>query len=154
VLRTGKPALFILFSVIIHVSFALFFSQVTLSFTPPAEKQLTLTLLAAGAGKGDIIQKEAVWTAPQRVDPDFPVEEIYSRLQREIPYWLSLDQPDEALFAPRESLVPFPEIPQIAEKVRPHPPEDLLAPLPAESKPVPTAEFALGSDIRELLNED
>jgi hypothetical protein len=154
VLRTGKPTLFVFFSIIIHVSFALLFSQVTLSFNPPTAKQLTLTLVSGGGGKGDIIQKEAVWTAPQRVEPDFPVGEIYSRLEGEIPYRLSLDQPAEILLAPREALIPSPKVSQVAEEVRPRPPKDLLAPLPAESKAVPTAEFALGSDIPELLNED
>jgi hypothetical protein len=153
-LNSGKPIIFALFSVFIHALFALLFSRITLSFNPPEVRNVSLMLMTSGTGQSDIIQKEAVWSAPARLEPAFPVTEVLSDLESTIPQWMSLDRPEALVFAPRESLLPQVDINHAAEQLRPRCPIDIFAAPPAESKPMPTAEFALGSDFPDLFGKD
>jgi hypothetical protein len=153
-LNSGKPVIFAFFSVLIHVFFALLFSKITLSFNPPAVKNVSLSLMTTGTGQSDIIQKEAVWSSPKRLEPAFPLTEVLAELESAVPQWMSLERPEALLFAPQESLLPQVDINHAAEKLRPRSPIDFFASPPAESKPMPTAEFALGSDFPDLFGKD
>ncbi|RJP17546.1 MAG: hypothetical protein C4520_16410 [Candidatus Abyssobacteria bacterium SURF_5] len=153
-LHSGKPALFALFSVVVHILFVVLFAQVTLSFTPPPVKQLSLVLMSSGGGQSDIVQKEAVWISPKRIEPAFPVDAVLSELESEVPKWRHLAKPEDALFTLKETLLPVVDVKETADKLRPRPPDKLFAAPPAESKPMPTAEFALGPDLPRILHED
>ncbi len=153
VLDSGKPALFVLFAVIIHVLFALLFSEVTLSFKPPTAKRISLVLAPSRENQSEIVQTEAAWTSPQRLEPEFPVDETVSRLGAKLPELMQLDQPEETAFL-SELSIPSVDIKDTAEKLCPRPSQELFSTLPAESKQMPIPEFALGSDFRDLSGEN
>lgn len=153
-LQSGKLAIFIVFSVIIHILFVIFFSHVTLSFTPPTAKKLSLALMTRGGRQSDIVQTQPVWVEPKRVEPDFPVKKVLSEMESEATDMRQIDQPESSVLTQQETLIPPPDIQEYAEKFRPRPSKDFFAPLPAETKPMPTAEFTLGPDFPELFDEN
>jgi hypothetical protein len=133
--------------------FVLLFSRVSLSFAPPQVKRLSLSLITSGASQSDIIQTEAVWSVPENYEPEFPVAKALAALESQIDDSMRLGQLQVSAFLQPETLMPSIDIRKTAEKLRPQPPNDFFSPLPAESKAMPTAEFALGADFPEIIEK-
>ena len=153
-LHPAKIKVFILFSILMHAAFALLFATVTLSFPPPPVKKLSLTIMTRGGGQGEIIQSEAAWPMPRRIEPEFSSEEGLRSFDIEIGEWMGFEQPNISSFSPKGSLIPKIEIAELAAKAQAGPPEELFARMPAESKARPLPDFALGPPIVEALEAD
>ena len=153
-LHSGKIKIFALFSILIHVAFALFFAEVTLSFSPPTVRELSLTLVTRGGGQGEIIPSEAAWPMPLRVEPPFSAKEVLKKFDAEIEEWTQFGLPDSSFFSPDETLIPRAEIAELAGRTYIAAPEDLFSQLPAESKATPIADFALGLALPEIFENN
>jgi hypothetical protein len=153
VLYSGTIKIFVLFSIVIHVSFALLFAQVTLSFSPPTVRELSLTLVTRGGVQGEIIPSEAAWPMPPRAEPPLSVNEVLTSLDAEIEEWAQFGLPDSSFFSPDKTLIPHLEIADLAGRAHIGTSEGLFSQLPAESKATPIADFALGPAVPEMFED-
>jgi len=153
-LHSDKIKIFLLFSVLIHVGFALLFTEVTLSFSPPIVRDLSLTLLTREGGQGEIIPSEAAWPTPPRSKPSFSAGEILATFETDIEDWTQFGLPDSSFFSPNNTLIPHVEIVELAAEARIDPPAGLFSHLPAETKATPIADFALGPAGPEIFGSD
>lgn len=152
-LRSGKIGVFALFSVLMHVGFMALFHNVTLSFPPPLARDLSLTILVRGGGRGEIIQSEAAWPTPGRIEPEFSAEEALSLMRNEIRDWIHVTTPGLPYFTAKEPLVPKVDVAALADAAYPGAPRDAFAQAPPESKTMPMTEFALGPAFPALFDE-
>lgn len=146
-LPPGKPAIFICLSIVVHLLFALLFSEVALT-SPPAPKRMSLIFLPGPLTQSDI--REVVWTAPQPVTPRFPIDLILANLEQEATDWLTIDRPPASLFVPPEILFPPMEIGEVAKEIRPQLAQDFLDLPPADSKPMPLVEIPSTPEVMEF----
>lgn len=153
-LYSGTIRIFVLFSIVIHVAFALLFAEVTLSFSPPIVRDLSLTLVTRGGVQGEIIPSEAAWPMPARAEPRLPVENVLRGLETEIEEWAQFGLPDSSFFSPDETLIPDPEIADLAGRASIGARADLFSQLPAESKAMPVADFALGPAAPDIFEDE
>lgn len=153
-LYPGKVTIFAFFSILMHLAFALLFAKVTLSFSLPPVKELSLTLRTRGGGEGAIVQSKAAWPTPPRAEPAFSAEEVLGSLDAETEEWTQFGLPGPAFFSPKETLAPQIEVAELAAKAYAGPPEGAFSRPPAESKAMPIADFALGSGFPEIFGSD
>jgi hypothetical protein len=153
-LHPTKLKFFVLISIFMHVGFAILFAKVSLSFVPPQVKKLSLVIMTRGEGRGDIVQDEAAWPMPKRMEPDFSAENELKSLEAEIKKWTRAGMPDLSFFSPKESIFPKMEITELAAEAHIKPPEELFSHLAAESKPRPLADFALRPAVPEISEND
>jgi hypothetical protein len=71
VLDPAKLKIFALMSFVMHAAFVVLFARITLSFAPPEVKDLSLRIMTRAGAGGEIIQSEAAWPMPRRVEPGF-----------------------------------------------------------------------------------
>lgn len=136
-----------------HVAFVILFAKVGLSFTPPQDRGLSLILLMRGKGGGDIIQSEAAWPTPHRIEPDFSTKEILRDFDGEIKTWARLGVPELSFFAPKEMMVPQVETAQLADNAHSLPTES-FSHAPAELKPMPRVDFTLPQTMPEIFKDN
>jgi hypothetical protein len=153
-LYPSKIKAFLLFSLLIHVAFAAFFGTVNLSFPPPDMKNLSLSILTRGAAQSEVVQSTAVWPMPVRTAPRFSAEEVLGGFDADIGDWTRFGVPDPGFFAVTGTLVPHMNVAELAGELYAGPPEELYSPLPAESKAMPIAGFAVGLAISEIFEND
>jgi hypothetical protein len=135
-----------------HAGFVLLFRNVTLSFSPPEAKNLSLTILVRGPGKGEIIQNEAAWPTPGRIEPPFPAQEALTRMSGDAQEWMRVGVPGAPYFTVKETLVPQLDIAALADMAYSEP-QDAFAQAPPESKAMPITEFALGPAFPTIFDE-
>lgn len=153
-LRSGKIAVFVLFSLVLHAGFALLFSEVRLSFTPPTVKELSLAIMARGGEQGEIIQSEAAWPTPSRLEPEFSAERMVKALESDTTRWTRFGVPAVSHFTPRETLAPEIDLGELAQKAHPGSHEQEFSQLAPERKTMPVADFALGPALPEIFEAD
>jgi len=150
----SRIKVFALCSLLIHVAFAAFFGTVNLSFPPPEVKDLSLSILTRGAAQSEVVQSTAVWPMPVRTDPGFSAEEVVEGFDANMGSWTRFGVPDPGFFAVKGTLVPHMNVAELAGELYAGPPEELYSPLPAESKSMPIAGFAVGPAILEIFEND
>jgi hypothetical protein len=134
--------MFVTISICVHAVFALLFREVTLGVAPQA-KDLSIILVSLGATKIETLQSATAWPMPVRREPSLPADELLSKLDSDIMQWTQYGLPDASLFSPRETLTPAMDIAQAADAAYSGSPQELFMPRPAESKSMPTTDFAL-----------
>jgi hypothetical protein len=154
VLQPAKVKIFAFMSVLIHVAFVILFAEVILSFQPPPVRKLALTIITRGGAKGEIVQTEAAWPMPGRIEPDFSPEKALDSFGAEIAEWIDFGAPDPSLFEPKETLMPAVDLQKLAAKAYAPPPEELFSHPAPELKTMPPTDFALGPSVPELLGTD
>jgi hypothetical protein len=152
-LDSGKIKVFAVISILLHVAFVLLFGKVTFSSSPP-DKTIPLFFVTREASKAEIMQSTAAWPMPRRHEPPFPTEEALKRLDSDIMQWTQFGLPDSSHFSPKDTLIPQMKIAELAEKAYEGAPAEAFAQLPAESKPMPIADFALGPAFPEFSGID
>jgi len=154
VLHPAKLRLFVLLSVLMHIAFAVLFAKVSLSFPPPQSQELSLTILIQGKGRGDIIQSEAVWPMPKRIEPSFAAQNTLKGFDKEIESWTQLGMPDLSVFSPKDAIVPRMKTAGLAAEAYSGSSEKLILHMPAASKPVPISDFALSPALPKMFERD
>ncbi len=152
-LYSGKIRVFVLISLCVHAAFALLFREVTLGSVPQA-RDLSIVLVSRGPGKIETLHSAPAWPMPVRFEPSLPVDEMLDRLDADVLQWAQVGNPDASLFAPGETLTSGFDIAQAAGKAYEGPPQDLFSPLPAESKFMPTTDFALNLSAPGIFRGD
>ena len=153
-LHPAKLRLFVLLSVLMHIAFAVLFAKVSLSFPPPQSQELSLTILIQGKGRGDIIQSEAVWPMPKRIEPGFSAQNTLKSFDKEIENWTQLGMPDLSVFSPKDAIVPRMKTAELAAEALSGSSEELISHMPAASKPVPIIDFALPPALPKMFEHD
>ena len=153
-LRPAKVTVFALMSILMHVAFAMLFAETTLSFRPPPIKKLSLAIMIREGAKGEIIQSEAAWPTPARIEPEFSPDASMADFQAAADEWIYFQTPDPSLFEPIETLTPAVDLKQLAAKAYDLPPEEVFSNQPPEMKTMPAAVFALGPAAPEILGTD
>ncbi|MBI5117432.1 hypothetical protein HZA56_13225 [Candidatus Poribacteria bacterium] len=141
-LYSGKLRVFVTISICVHALFALLFREVTIGAAPPA-KDLSIILVSRSAAKIETLQTAAAWPMPVRREPSLPADELLNELDSDIMQWTQHGLPDASFFSPSETLIPPTDIARAAEAAYARPPQELFEPRPAESKSMPTTDFAL-----------
>lgn len=141
-------------SILVHVVFAILFANVTLSFHLPPTKRLSLAIMIREGAKGEIIQSEAAWPTPTRIEPELPPATIPNDAEALAREWIHFQPPDAALFEPIETLTPDVDFQQLAAKAYEMPPEKVFANQPPETKAMPVADFALGPATPGIFETD
>jgi hypothetical protein len=153
-LYPGKVTIFALFSIVMHLAFALLFAEVTPSFSLPPVKELSLTLRTRGGGEGEIVQSKAAWPMPARAEPAFSAEGVLKSFDAEIEKWTQFGLPGPPFFSPKETFVPRIDVAELAGRAYAGPPEGAFSRPPPESKVMPIADFALGPGFPEIFGSD
>ncbi len=153
-LDSGKIKVFVVLSVVMHVFFALMFNGVTVKPTVLPDKKLSLLLVAREASKTGIVQSTGAWPLPRRLQPALPAGQTLESLNPDIMRWAQVGLPDASYFSPKETIVPQIQIADLAEKAHEGTPTEVFAQLPAESKSMPIADFALGPAFPEFSGID
>jgi len=154
VLSPAKIKVFVFLSVLMHAAFAVLFAEVTLSFPPPSVKQLSLSIMTRGGGRGEIIQSEAGWPMPKRLVPVFSAEKTLGSLGGEIPDWMEYRAPDPSNFVSRDALAPEINVIDLAAKAYEGAPKELFSHMPAEAKARPITDFALRPVAPKIFETD
>jgi hypothetical protein len=153
-LRPAKIKIFVLMSILMHVAFAMLFAETTLSFRPPPIKRLSLAIMIREGAKGEIIQSEAAWPTPKRIEPEFSADAALDDFKAEAVEWIYFQAPDPSLFEPIETLTPAVDFQQLAAKAYEGPSEEVFSNQPPEMKTMPATVFALGPAAPEILGTD
>ena len=153
-LHPVKLRLFILLSVLMHVTFAVLFAKVGLSFPPPQSQEMSLRILIQGKGRGDIVQSEAAWPMPGRIEPDFSAHNVLVGFDKEIKNWTQLGMPDLSAFSPKDAVVPRMKTAELAAEAFSGSSEEQISGMPAASKPVPIVDFALSPALPKIFEHD
>ncbi len=153
-LLPARTKVFVTLSVFMHLAFALLFAEVTLSFPPPPIQKLSLMIITRGGGQGEIVQSEAGWPTPNRLEPGFSADRALKSLDADIPKWMEYAAPDPSIFTPRDALAPDIDIAELAAKAYEGAPGELFSHPPAESKPRPMAGLAIGPAVPEIFGSD
>lgn len=153
-LRPAKIEIFALMSILMHVTFVMLFAETTLSFRPPQVKTLSLAIMIREGAKGEIIQSEAAWPRPERIEPEFSPAESPADFKAQAVQWIDFQPPDPSLFEPIETLTPPVDLQQLAAKAYEPPPEELFTNQPPEMKTAPETVFTLGPAAPEILGTD
>jgi hypothetical protein len=143
VLQPARLRIFIVMAVIMHITLAILFSRVGLSFPPPQTQELSLVMIIQGKGGGELIRSEPVWPMPKRIERQFPAERAVGSLEADIKARARLDMPDVSRLLPGSFTPPPLRTSELAANAGPSPPEELFSHLPAESKATPPVDFAL-----------
>jgi hypothetical protein len=154
VLHPAKLKLFVLLSVLMHIAFALLFAEVSLSFPPPQIQDMSLTILIQGKGRGDIVQVEAAWPMPERIEPEFSAQDTLKGFDKDIRNWTQLGMPDLSVFSPKDAIVPRMKTADFAAEALSGSSKDLITHIPAASKPVPIIDFALPPALPKIFEND
>ncbi len=153
-LDSGKIKAFIIISLVMHLFFALIFNNVTARPTTPPDRKLSLFLVTRQASKSEIVQTTAAWPMPRRLEPDLPIAQTLKKLDSDAMQWAQVGLPDTAYFSPKDTLIPQIQIAELAEKAYERDSTEALSRLPAESKSMPIADFALGPAFPEFSGID
>jgi len=154
VLHPAKLRLFVLLSVLMHIAFAVLFARVSLSFPPPQTQKMSLTILIQGKGHADIVQTEAVWPMPDRIDPTFSADNVLKEFDSDIKNWAEIGMPDLSLFSPKDGVVPRMQTAHLATEAYRGSTEELITDIPAASKPVPIIDFAFPPATSKMFEYD
>lgn len=153
-LHPAKVKIFALMSVAMHVAFAVLFAEITLSFTPPVVKKLSLTIMTRESARGEIIQSEAAWPMPARSEPDFSPDATMQEFGSEATQWIDFRKPDPSLFEQDETLIPVIDLKNLAAKAYEPPPNELYAHPSPELKTMPVTDLALGPAVPEIFGHE
>lgn len=153
-LLPGKTRIFAMMSIFLHVAFAVLFAKVTLSFPPPPAKRLSLLIMTREGVRGEIIQNEAAWPIPHRIEPDFSVDDALEPFGTKVPEWIDYQMPPSSIFEPRETLTVKVDLKELAARAYEPPPEEFFSHLPPEMKPMPVTDFAIGPGVPRIFETD